>query len=75
MADATMPPFVEEMAEIAALMYAQGWDERNGGNISLFLDEGELEEYVDLDHPKRVFDTGFTQEGLDGKCFLVTGAG
>ena len=75
MADAAMPPFVEEMAEIAALMYTQGWDERNGGNISLFLDEGELEEYVDLGHPKRMFETGFTQEGLDGKYFLVTGAG
>ena len=30
--------YVREMCEITANMYRQGWDERNGGNISYLLD-------------------------------------
>ena len=35
-------PFVEEMKRTTANMYRLGWDERNGGNISMMLDEKEV---------------------------------
>ena len=35
-------PFLVEMMRTTANMYRLGWDERNGGNISLLLDEAEL---------------------------------
>lgn len=41
-------PFVEEMKRTASEMYRHGWDERNGGNISLLLDEKEVEGYLDV---------------------------
>ena len=31
--------FVKEVSEITSNMYRQGWDERNGGNISLLIEE------------------------------------
>ena len=34
-------PFMVEMIRTATNMYAHGWDERNGGNISLMLEENE----------------------------------
>ena len=37
-------PFIVEMCETTANMYRQGWDERNGGNISYMLDEAEVSE-------------------------------
>ena len=45
MKDILTAPFVEEMKKVTANMYRQGWDERNGGNISYMLDAetvGEL---------------------------------
>ena len=35
-------PFVKEMMETTANMYRLGWDERNGGNVSLLLEESQL---------------------------------
>ena len=67
--------FMVEMIRTATNMYAQGWDERNGGNISLLLDEDELKEYLDVTKVLRVIPTGFEAETLDGKYFLVTGTG
>ena len=32
-------PFMVEMIRTTTNMYNHGWDERNGGNISLLLDE------------------------------------
>ena len=32
-------PYLIEMVRTTTNMYAHGWDERNGGNISLLLDE------------------------------------
>ena len=36
--------FVKQMREITKNMYGQGWDERNGGNISLMLEDGEIDD-------------------------------
>ena len=65
-------PFMQEMIRTASLMYDHGWDERNGGNISLMLDESEIREYLDPESVLRTIPTGFTAPELNGKCFLVT---
>ena len=68
-------PFVEEMKRITANMYRQGWDERNGGNVSYMLDEAVVAEYLDLNKVIRTIPTGFEAKALIGKIFIVTGTG
>lgn len=75
MKDILTAPFMAETIRTAANMYDHGWDERNSGNISLLLDEGEAAGYLDPAHVDRVIPTGFEAPALDGRCFLVTGAG
>ena len=75
MKDIKNAPFIKEMCETAANMYRLGWDERNGGNISLLLDENEVGEYLDTSRVIRTIPTGFTAKELAGKIFLVTGTG
>ena len=50
-------------------MYRQGWDERNGGNISLRLNEDEVAEYLDTEKVIREIPTGFSQPGAGGNVF------
>jgi rhamnulose-1-phosphate aldolase len=66
-------PFMVEMIRTTTNMYDHGWDERNGGNISLMLDEKEVAEYLDTNKVLRTIPTGFTAPALEGKVFLVTG--
>lgn len=47
MKDILTAPFIVEMVRTTANMYNHGWDERNGGNISVLLDEEQLEDYLD----------------------------
>ena len=68
-------PFLIEMVRTTTNMYAHGWDERNGGNISVLLDEADVAEYVDVNAVIRDIPTGFEAPALDGKYFLVTGTG
>ena len=75
MKDILNAPFMAEMIRTATNMYDHGWDERNGGNISLMLDEAETGEYLDLSAVIRRIPTGFTAPELEGKIFLVTGTG
>ena len=68
--------FVKEMSDVTANMYRQGWDERNGGNISYMLTEEEVRRYFKQD--KFIRDIGMSFEAdpiLRGKYFLVTGTG
>lgn len=68
--------FVQEVAEITANMYRQGWDERNGGNISYLIKEEEVREYFPKDVFIRDIELGFECDPiLRGKYFLVTGTG
>lgn len=68
--------FVKEVSEITDNMYHQGWDERNGGNISYMIDEKYVREYFPKDVFIRDIPLGFTaDEVLRGKYFLVTGTG
>ena len=75
MNDILQAPFLLEMVRTATNMYQHGWDERNSGNISLLLDEGTAAEYLDTKNTIRTIPTGFETPALDGKIFLVTGAG
>ena len=75
MKDILTAPFMVEMVRTLTNMYAHGWDERNGGNVSLMLDEADVKDYLDLNNVKLKIPTGFTAPELDGKYFLVTGTG
>ena len=75
MKDILTAPFLVEMVRTTTNMYAHGWDERNGGNISLLLDEAEVAEYVDINNVIRTIPTGFDAPSLAGKYFMVTGTG
>jgi len=67
-------PWMVEMIRTVTNMYAHGWDERNGGNVSLLLEESQVNDYVD-GAVLREIPTGFSCPELDGKYFLVTGTG
>ena len=75
MKDILTAPFIVEMIRTATNMYGHGWDERNGGNISVLLEETELAEYLDLRKVIRTIPTGFKVPELEGRYFLVTGTG
>ena len=62
-------PFMTEMIRTATNMYNHGWDERNGGNISMLLDEAEVREHLVFPAIVRTIPTGFTAPELDGKIF------
>ena len=75
MKDILTAPFMVEMIRTTAEMYRHGWDERNGGNISLLLEEAQVSEYLDLSRKLRTIPTGFSCAALAGRYFLVTGTG
>ncbi len=75
MKDIMSAPFLKEITEAAANMYRLGWDERNGGNISMLIPTDEVGEYADLRKVIRTIPTGFNAEPLAGKIFIVTGTG
>ncbi len=68
--------FVKEMCEITANMYRQGWDERNGGNISYMIDREEVRKFIPVEKKIRSIELGFAaDEIVRNKFFLVTGTG
>ena len=67
--------FVKELSRTCSNMYAQGWDERNGGNISIMLDEKDVYGFVNPSCVIRKIPTGFSAPELYDKYFLVTGTG
>ena len=71
MKDIFTAPFVREMRETTGNMYRLGWDERNGGNISLLLDTEEVAEYLNLDSVIRTIPMGFDASSLIGKIFMT----
>lgn len=75
MKDILTAPFLTEMVRTTDNMYRLGWDERNGGNISLRLEAKEAEAYLDPAAVLREIPTGFTAPSLGGQYFLVTGTG
>ncbi len=75
MKDILTAPFLREFCKTTSNMYHLGWDERNGGNISLMLDESDVLDYLDVNRVIRRIPIGFEAKPLVGKLFLVTGTG
>ncbi|MBR5960479.1 MAG: rhamnulose-1-phosphate aldolase [Clostridia bacterium] len=68
-------PWMTEMIRTLTNMYNHGWDERNGGNVSMLVDEEQVVRCLDPDRVIRHIPTGFAAPELAGKYFLVTGTG
>ncbi|MCQ2752806.1 MAG: rhamnulose-1-phosphate aldolase [Bacilli bacterium] len=69
-------PFVKAMSEVTANMYRQGWDERNGGNISYLIDDKYIKQYFPKEKVIRDIPMTFAADPIvRNKCFLVTGTG
>ena len=68
-------PFIKDISETASNMYRLGWNERNGGNISMILDESELVGYLDLTRSLREIPLNVPFPELAGKYFIITGTG
>ncbi|CND29488.1 rhamnulose-1-phosphate aldolase [Yersinia pseudotuberculosis] len=68
--------FIQGMIKATSDMWHKGWDERNGGNISLRLLAEEVEPYRRdfYQHPRKVELTQPASE-LANSWFLVTGSG
>ena len=66
--------FFREFCDTAANMYRLGWDERNGGNISLMLDDADTAAFAG-EKVLRLIPLGFDGKALAGKYFMVTGTG
>ena len=75
MKDIKNAPFIVDICRTCDNMYRLGWDERNGGNISMLLDEDEVSEYIDVNAEGRVFPTNFDAEYIGGHLLIVTGTG
>lgn len=67
--------FMKEMIKVINDMWLKGWDERNGGNVSLLLDKNELSEYSDELSGTRTLELFNEMKELAGEYFLVTGSG
>lgn len=65
---------VKEVIRLCSNMYRLGWDERNGGNVSVILDEDEYKNLLP-ETPIRHFNFDFDASEIVGKVFLVTGTG
>ena len=68
-------PMLNEVRKITANMYRQGWNERNGGNISCMIDKEDEDKYLSGLSVIRTTELTAAVPELDGKCFLVTGTG
>lgn len=68
-------PFIREMCEATHQLWAYGWAERNGGNISYRLPQEEVMYYLNTAHIKKTVALDFTVKPLAGEIFLVSGSG
>ena len=67
-------PTVQQVIKTASNMYRLGWDERNGGNISVIIDPEEYSRYLPTE-AIRTFPLSFNAKELAGRVFVVTGTG
>lgn len=68
-------PFIRELAQICSQMYRLGWNERNGGNISLLLETGAAERYLEEGKTLGRINLGFDCRELAGRFFALTRTG
>lgn len=67
--------FVRGMVKATTDMWLKGWDERNGGNVSLRVSADDLAPYAAGLGGERTVVLGEPLPELDGQVFLVTGSG
>lgn len=75
MQDILTAPFLTEFCRLTDTMYRMGWDERNGGNISVILNEEQIRPYLDPQRVLRKLPLSFDARAVAGRLFLVTGTG
>ncbi len=76
MKDLSHAPFIEELCDTTDNMYRLGWNERNGGNISILLRDEELAPYLEGNDPiLRDLPLAVPFPQFAGRYFLVTGTG
>jgi rhamnulose-1-phosphate aldolase len=67
--------FIRAMVKATTDMWLKGWDERNGGNVSLRLLDEDIQPFQSQFAAGRVLPIGEKIAGLAGQYFLVTGSG
>lgn len=68
--DITSLPIVKEYLRCASELYAHGWAERNGGNISMLMDD----DFSGCEVLRKIPFT-FNAPDMIGRCVLITGSG
>ncbi len=68
-------PIIEQVKKITYEMYRRGWNERNGGNISILLNEDDLKKYTNTQKVVREIPLTFDASELANRIFLVTSTG
>jgi len=67
--------FVQRMVAATTDMWIKGWDERNGGNVTLMLDASDVAEWHMDEVAPRAIALQQPAPELAGRHFLVTGSG
>jgi len=67
--------FTTAMVKATTDMWEKGWDERNGGNVSLRLTESDLAPFSRAKRAERTLPLSEAIPELAGQSFLVTGTG
>lgn len=67
--------FMQEFGRLTDKLHANGWHERNSGNISVLLEESMIQENLNLIENNRVIDLEVEIKTLAGMYFLVTASG
>ena len=76
MQNITQSWFVQGMIKATTDAWLKGWDERNGGNLTLRLDDADIAPYHDNFHPQpRYIPLSQPMPLLANTPFIVTGSG
>lgn len=67
--------FIRAMVKAVTDMWLKGWDERNGGNVSLRVNAEDIAPFRDSLREDRVVEIGEFVSEVAGQYFLVTGSG
>lgn len=67
--------FVRAMVKATTDMWEKGWDERNGGNVSLRLTDADLAPYIGAVKSPRNLPLSEALPELAGQSYIVTGTG
>ncbi len=73
--DMLKSPFLSDMMRLSKEIYAKGWGEANGGNISMRITPEEMYSYQHCLFDGETKELPFSLPDLAGDYFLVTGTG